>query len=52
MWTRIPAEWGTVEGEEDMEPTITDLRDSDEPAHTPEVTSGSRFTLGGILGRH
>ena len=33
------------------EPTITDLRD-DEPAHTPDVTAGSRFTLGGILGRH
>ena len=47
----VPAEWGTVEGEEDMEPTITDLRDEDIP-HTSEVTSGSRFTLGGILGRH
>ena len=33
------------------EPTITDLRD-EEPAHTPDVTAGSRFTLGGILGRH
>lgn len=41
-----------VEGEVDVGPVITDLRDSDEPAHTPEVTSGSRFTLGGILGRH
>ena len=47
----VPAEWGTVEGEEDMEPTITDLRDEEIP-HTSEVTSGSRFTLGGILGRH
>ena len=47
----MPAEWGTVEGEEDMEPTITDLRDEEIP-HTSEVTSGSRFTLGGILGRH
>ena len=47
----VPAEWGKVEGEEDMEPTITDLRDEDIP-HTSEVTSGSRFTLGGILGRH
>lgn len=33
------------------EPTITDLREDDIP-HTPEVTAGSKFTLGGILGRH
>lgn len=47
----VPAEWGTEKGEVDMEPTITDLRDEEIP-HTSEVTSGSRFTLGGILGRH
>ena len=47
----MPAERGKEEGEEDMEPTITDLRDEEIP-HTSEVTSGSRFTLGGILGRH
>lgn len=33
------------------EPTIIDLRDEEIP-HTSEVTAGSRFTLGGILGRH
>ena len=47
----MPAEWGKEEGEVDVEPTITDLRDEEIP-HTSEVTSGSRFTLGGILGRH
>ena len=43
-------ETGQVEGEVG-EPTILDLRDEELP-HAPEVTSGSRFTLGGILGRH
>lgn len=50
--TEEVSESPVVEGEVDVGPVITDLRDSDEPAHTPEVTSGSRFTLGGILGRH
>ena len=50
--TEEVGETGPVEGEVDVGPVITDLRDSDEPAHTPEVTAGSRFTLGGILGRH
>ena len=48
----IPAEWGTEKGEVNMEPTITDMREDEEIPHTSEVTSGSRFTLGGILGRH
>lgn len=43
-------ETGPVEGEVG-EPTILDLRDEEIP-HAPEVTAGSRFTLGGILGRH
>ena len=43
-------ETGQVEGEVG-EPTILDLRDEEIP-HAPEVTAGSRFTLGGILGRH
>ena len=54
-----PEEWGVKEEVTEApelngqvsEPTITDLRD-EEPAHTPDVTAGSRFTLGGILGRH
>ena len=33
------------------EPVMADLRDEEIP-HTPEVTAGSKFTLGGILGRH
>lgn len=44
--TEAPELNGAVE-----EPTITDLREDDIP-HTPEVTAGSKFTLGGILGRH
>ena len=44
--TEAPELNGAVE-----EPTITDLRDEEIP-HTPEVTAGSKFTLGGILGRH
>ena len=44
-------ETGAVAGETG-EPTITDMREDDEIPHTSEVTSGSRFTLGGILGRH
>lgn len=48
--TEEVGETGPVEGEV-SEPTITDLRDEEIP-HTSEVTAGSRFTLGGILGRH
>jgi hypothetical protein len=48
--TEEVGEIGSVEGEV-SEPTITDLRDEEIP-HTSEVTAGSRFTLGGILGRH
>ena len=48
--TEEVGETGPVEGEVG-EPTIIDLRDEELP-HAPEVTAGSRFTLGGILGRH
>lgn len=48
--TEEVGETGPVEGEVG-EPTIIDLRDEEIP-HTSEVTAGSRFTLGGILGRH
>ena len=48
--TEEVGETGQVEGEVG-EPTILDLRDEEIP-HAPEVTAGSRFTLGGILGRH
>ncbi|MGN0138845.1 MAG: hypothetical protein ACI381_09595 [Candidatus Methanomethylophilaceae archaeon] len=48
--TEEVGETGPVEGEVG-EPTILDLRDEEIP-HTSEVTAGSRFTLGGILGRH
>lgn len=48
--TEEVGETGPVEGEVG-EPTILDLRDEELP-HAPEVTAGSRFTLGGILGRH